>query len=57
MRSLAQDHHTLLTPPQNLVSFEDSSPLNPHSLKGLIAEFAACVGPIVAMEMVVKLNT
>lgn len=41
---------------EDLVAWEDGDILDPRSLKGFIAEFAACVGPKVAKTMVVRLN-
>lgn len=39
-----------------LVAWDGSSILDHDSIKGLVAELAACVGPDVAKEMVVDLG-
>lgn len=41
---------------EGLVAWENGNLLDPQSLKGFIAEFAACVGPKVAKSMVVRLS-
>ncbi|GAB7362506.1 hypothetical protein MBLNU230_g2826t2 [Neophaeotheca triangularis] len=41
---------------EDLVIWDDSSPLDPTSLKGKFYEFAACVGPAVASEAVVQVG-
>ena len=41
---------------QDLVSWESSSETDMGTLKGIFAEFAACVGPTVAREIVVDLS-
>ncbi|KAF2839515.1 arginine-tRNA-protein transferase 1 [Patellaria atrata CBS 101060] len=41
---------------ENLIKWEEGSILDTHTLKGLVGEFAAWVGPEVANEMIVKLR-
>lgn len=41
---------------RHLVAWEQGSITNPSSLKGIVAEFAACVGPIVAQECVLDFS-
>ncbi|GAB7348983.1 hypothetical protein MBLNU459_g7964t1 [Dothideomycetes sp. NU459] len=41
---------------KDLVSWEDGDILEPHSLKGIVAEYAACVGPKIAREAVMDFS-
>jgi arginyl-tRNA---protein transferase len=40
-----------------LVSWEEDDYLDPHSIKGIIAEMMACLGPRVADGVVVTLGS
>ncbi|KAK8428124.1 arginine-tRNA-protein transferase [Phyllosticta citricarpa] len=46
----------LVVKTQDLVMWDQGSLTDNHSIKGVFAEMAAAVGPVVAREMVIKLN-
>ena len=46
----------ILTDPQHLHSWDDGDVRQPHSIKGIIGELVACLGPEVASQIVVDLG-
>lgn len=41
---------------KTLVGWEESEMMDPHAIKGIVAEFAACIGPELVKETCIKID-